>query len=201
MADQGAQERDLGLLRRIADGDRGAFEELYHRYHRRLFGYVFKVTRRQELVDEVLDDTLLAVWQGAASFGGRSRPSTWIFGIAYRKSLKALRRLSRERGPEASTQGSEPPEPDELPAPPDGPESLMVRRELGSALGRALAELPAARGPWKPGSTFPWTRKAGPRSRPGAPPSPGPTRCQAPPASTSPSPAGPSSMMPPYALC
>lgn len=142
MAEHGAQERDHRLLRRIARGDRGAFEELYHRYHRRLFGYVFKVTRRQELVDEVLDDTLLAVWQGAASFSGRSRPSTWIFGIAYRKSLKALRALPRERGQDAYATGAEPPEPDDLPAPPDGPESLMVRRELGSALGRALAELP-----------------------------------------------------------
>lgn len=139
MADNDVDHR---LLRRISRGDREAFEELYRRYHRRLFGYVFKVTRRQELVDEVLDDTLLAVWQGAGSFGGRSRPSTWIFGIAYRKSLKAIRRLSREDEARGAAPGVEPPEPDDLPASPDGPESLMVRRELSSTLGRALGELP-----------------------------------------------------------
>ena len=136
-----SHDRDRRLIRRIARGDRAAFEELYHRYYRRLFGYVFKVTRRQELVDEVLDDTLLAVWQGAGSYGGRSRVSTWIFGIAYRKSLKALARLPRERATAPSSPETEAPDPDELPAPPEGPESLRERRDLASVLGRALAQL------------------------------------------------------------
>lgn len=130
-----AQERDRHLLRRIARSDLSAFEELYDRYHQRLFGYVFKITRSPDLVEEVVDDTLLAVWRGARSFRGSSRPSTWIFGIAYRKSLKALERLPRERGGESAQ------EPDELEAPAPGPESLMVRRELASTLGRALATL------------------------------------------------------------
>ena len=127
-----SDERDALLLERVAAKDRGAFQELYQRYYQRLFGFIFKLTRRPEVVEEALNDTLLAVWQGARSFDGRSRPSTWILGIAHRQALKALSRVRRaERDPEV--------EPEEQP---EGPESLVARRELASQLGQALAQLP-----------------------------------------------------------
>lgn len=129
----GQDER--ALLQRVAARDRKAFEALYHLYYRRLFGYVFKLTRRPELVEEVVNDVLLAVWQGAARFDGRSRPSTWVFGIAYHKALKALARAGVRPAAGEDERGS--PEPVET----EGPESLMARRELQSALGRALATL------------------------------------------------------------
>lgn len=121
------------LLRRVATKDRKAFEALYHLYYRRLFGYLLKITRRAEVVEEVLNDVMLAIWKGAASFDGRSRPSTWIFGIAYHKALKALARQPKEPGEE--TEGPEPVDPEE-------PERLAVRRELATVLGRALGSLP-----------------------------------------------------------
>ena len=56
---------ELALLRRVAAKDRKAFEALYHLYYRRLFGYLLKLTRRAELVEEVLNDVMLAIWKGA----------------------------------------------------------------------------------------------------------------------------------------
>ncbi len=127
---------DLHLLRRVARQDRGAFETLYHRYYRRLFSFVFRVTRRAEIVDEVVNDVMLALWQSADRFAERSKPSTWIFGIAYRKALKALRRLSRsESENEETLTGTEPSFEG------DGPISVMIQRELAGALGKALAAL------------------------------------------------------------
>lgn len=119
------------LLRRIAGKDRKAFEALYHRYHRRLFSYVLKLTRRADLVEEVVNDVLLAVWTGAAGYDGRSRPSTWIFGIAYHKALKAVSRRRAEPEGEAADE----------PVETEGPESLLARRELVTALDRALRVL------------------------------------------------------------
>src|SRR6185369_488689 len=85
-------DEELSLLRRVAAADRKAFETLYHLYYRRLFAYLFKLTRRAELVEEVLNDVMFAVCTSAARFDGRARPSTWIFGIAYHKAMKALSR-------------------------------------------------------------------------------------------------------------
>jgi RNA polymerase sigma factor (sigma-70 family) len=114
---------ELTLLRRVAAKDRAAFESLYHLYYRRLFGYLLKLTRRAELVEEVLNDVMLAIWKGAGTFDGRSRPSTWIFGIAYHK---------------AEANGDK-----ESPEPVDSeePESLAARRELAGVLSRALGSL------------------------------------------------------------
>ena len=128
-------ESETALLRRIAAKDRRAFETLYHAYYRRLFAYLFKTTRRPELAEEVLDDVMLAVWTGAAGFDGRSRPSTWIFGIAYHKALKALARQSRHKAEVEESDGEEP-------MIEDGPERLLARREMADLLGRALRALP-----------------------------------------------------------
>ena len=82
---------DTSLLRSIARQDREAFEILYHRYYPRLYRYLLRLVRRDEMVAEILNDVMLVVWQKAGSFEERSQPSTWILGIAYRKGVKALR--------------------------------------------------------------------------------------------------------------
>jgi len=126
---------DARLLDRIAAGDDAAFEELYHRYHRRLLGYLLRVLGRPGLVEEVLDDALLAVWQGAHRFDGRSRASTWIFGIAHHKALKALERSRRESARETG----DPPSPENESIPPHRqPDAAAIRSELRRKLRSAL---------------------------------------------------------------
>jgi len=85
-----AIEGDLVLLRRIADGDRAAFHDLFETYYHRLLRFSARLLNDRQLVEEVVNDTMLVVWRKAASFNARSRVSTWIFGIAYRLAMKAL---------------------------------------------------------------------------------------------------------------
>jgi RNA polymerase sigma factor (sigma-70 family) len=135
-------DEELSLLRRVADADRKAFETLYHLYYRRLFAYLFKLTRRGELVEEVLNDVMFAIWTGAARFDGRSRPSTWIFGIAYHKALKALARQAATGGAHGTGgTGDDGGREIEEPETGEGPESLLVRQEVASTLGKALGAL------------------------------------------------------------
>ena len=69
---------------------------------------------RDQLIEEVLDDTMMVVWQTAANFRGSSKPSTWIFAIAYRKAYKAkLRWPDPVEDPENDTRVSTEPAPDE----------------------------------------------------------------------------------------
>jgi RNA polymerase sigma-70 factor (ECF subfamily) len=85
------RESDAALLDRIRGRDLGAFEDLYRAYHARLTLFLYRMLRRPHIVEEVLNDTLMVVWDKSESFKGTSKVSTWIFGIAYRKALKALR--------------------------------------------------------------------------------------------------------------
>jgi RNA polymerase sigma factor (sigma-70 family) len=127
---------ELALLDRVRRGDRGAFEAIYHRFHRPLAAYLLRLTGHPEAVDEMVDDTLLVVWNGAARFDGRSRLSTWIFGIAYRKALKHFERQRREARRRGEAEG-EPIDPD------DAPDRRHARRELSRQVVAALDRLPA----------------------------------------------------------
>lgn len=85
---------ERALLGAIASGDRAALAKLYTDYHPRLFKFVYRLTRSHAVTDELINDIMLAVWRGADNFRGDSKPSTWIFGIAYRQALKRLSRKS-----------------------------------------------------------------------------------------------------------
>jgi len=90
------EQADRDLLGKVAAGDREALRELYSFYHRRLATFLLRFTRRQDLVEEVINDTMYIVWCKASEFRGDSRLSTWIMGIAYRRALKTLRRRGHQ---------------------------------------------------------------------------------------------------------
>jgi RNA polymerase sigma-70 factor, ECF subfamily len=86
-----SDEHELVLVRAIARGDREAFEKLYTRYHGLLTRFLTRSTSRRDLVDEVVNETMWAVWRGASRFRGDSKPRSWLYAIAYRSLMKALR--------------------------------------------------------------------------------------------------------------
>lgn len=85
------------LLQRVARRDREAFAELYRSYHYRLHGYLRRLLADRQVAEEVFDDVMFVVWKDARRFAGRSAVSTWIFGIAYRRAMSALRKESRHQ--------------------------------------------------------------------------------------------------------
>ena len=127
-----AEALELALLQGVKLARRADFDALYRLYHPRLWRFLRPMLRRDDLVEEVLNDTLLVVWQRADSFDGRSRLSTWIFGIAYRKALKALSRLDE---PAADEPADEPADTG------PGPERALGLAQLRQRLRRAMAEL------------------------------------------------------------
>jgi len=89
---RGAREhREHELLERIGARDREALRELYELYYPRLARFLRRSSRRHDLVDEVINDTFMVVWNKAEGFRGDSLVSTWIMGIAYRRGLNLLR--------------------------------------------------------------------------------------------------------------
>lgn len=82
---------DVQLIERIGRGDRQALSELYARYQRVLFAYLLQLTPDYGLAEELLQDTLVAVWKSAHSFEGRSSVLTWLIGIARRQAHNTLR--------------------------------------------------------------------------------------------------------------
>jgi RNA polymerase sigma-70 factor (ECF subfamily) len=125
---------EVGLIEDIARGDLRAFESLYRLYHPRLSRFLGNMLRRPQLVEEVLNDTMLVVWTHPDRFNGTSKVSTWILAIAYRKALKALRRCKDPiEDPDADLRESGEP----------GPEQMLGQRQVREVLNRAMNGLSA----------------------------------------------------------
>lgn len=90
-------QRDKALLDAIGRRDRRAFTELYRRYHPRMHGYLRRILGNAATAEEVFDDVMFVVWTDARKFRGDSAVSSWIFGIAYRKAMTAVRKESRHQ--------------------------------------------------------------------------------------------------------
>ena len=125
---------DVRLIGRIVAGDLRAFEILYRLYHPRLKQFVARIPRRPPLVEEVLNDTMLVVWNRADSYNGQSKVSTWIFAIAYRKALKALQRLDEPMEDILA---------DRRESGEAGPEQCLGQRQIHQVLTEAMSGLSA----------------------------------------------------------
>ena len=128
-----AERADRELLNRIAQHDPQAFETYYQRYQPRLTAYLRTFLKSPELIEDVLQDVMLAVWLQAGSYRATGRVSTWLFGIARNKAFRA----------HAQTTKALP----ALPAEPEDtnqhdPELHMTRRECEHWIRQALITLP-----------------------------------------------------------
>ena len=129
---QSERDADLRLIALVGQGDAAAFGELYRKYQTRLTRFLANLVRQPQIVEEVLDDTLMVVWERAADFKGESKLSTWIFAIAYRKAMKALRRYDVPLEDERS---------EARPADGDTPEEAFAHQRLHDLLRKAMGEL------------------------------------------------------------
>lgn len=94
-----AASHERALLAAVGRNDRRAFSELYRIYQPRLYGYLRRMVSSPVLIEEIVDDVMFVVWTDARKFRGRSAVSSWIFGIAYRRALSALRKEGRYQAP------------------------------------------------------------------------------------------------------
>jgi RNA polymerase sigma-70 factor (ECF subfamily) len=82
---------DAGLLRRIGQGDEDAMAAFYCEHGRVVLAQVLLVVGERVLAEEIVQDTMLAVWRGAGSFRGESSVRSWVVAIARRQTRDRLR--------------------------------------------------------------------------------------------------------------
>ena len=130
--DEPDQDADLRLIAAVRAGDLAAFETLYRAYYRRLGRFLLNVTHRPTIVEEVLNDTMMAVWQRPDNYRGASKLSTWIFAIAYNKAMRALRKQDVPIDQPAETAATDPE---------DGPDRSIGHARAQRLLHDAMARL------------------------------------------------------------
>ena len=121
------------LLRRCAEGDRGAFRHLYELQSPRLYGLALRLMQQPALAADAVHDAFVQVWQRSARFDpARGTAEAWLTSLVRYRAIDILRRRSRERyGYERDDEPD--PSPDML--------QQLGERADGAALHRCLGEL------------------------------------------------------------
>jgi RNA polymerase sigma-70 factor (ECF subfamily) len=126
------------LLRRIGQGDEDAMAAFYAGHGRVVFAQILLVTADRALAEEIVQDTMLAVWRGADSFRGESSVRSWVIAIARRQTRDRLRGRRLRVVDDAYLA--------DQPGPGPGPEAMALdRAELAEVMGAIRKLTPAHR--------------------------------------------------------
>jgi RNA polymerase sigma-70 factor, ECF subfamily len=87
-----SRDNDADLAMRCAAGDRGAQHELFVRSRAAVHRTLFRVLGSNQDIEDLLQETYLAVFRSIASYGNRSTLITWCCAIATNIALSHLRR-------------------------------------------------------------------------------------------------------------
>lgn len=123
---------DEALMLEFQSGSRAAFEELFARYHKSLYGFFARRLNNPERAEDLAQEAFLAVIHAASRYEPRSSVRTYLYGIAL-KLLSAERRklsaslTSGQSAPEPKTEGS--------------PESVMWVRQAMEKLDASEREI------------------------------------------------------------
>ena len=83
---------DEGLISRVRQGDRTAFETLFLRYREPVWRFFRRRVDDRALAEELCQETFLAVLTGAGRYEGRGAFRAYLFGIAFNVLMDARRR-------------------------------------------------------------------------------------------------------------
>jgi len=79
------------LLAKIAEGDHLAFKILYQRYYEIIFKFSFRLLRCESSAEEVIQETMLQIWQMGDKLKATNNIEAYIKTIARRRAIDLLR--------------------------------------------------------------------------------------------------------------
>jgi RNA polymerase sigma-70 factor (ECF subfamily) len=127
---------DEELYAMVRVGNVRAFDQLYARYERRLFGFVLRLLNDRALAEEVFHDVMMSMLQGGEASFKEARFRAWLFRVARNACANRMRSKSRGEGALSRVALG-----DEVAA---SPEQRLVEEERAFALASAVRKLPEA---------------------------------------------------------
>jgi RNA polymerase sigma-70 factor, ECF subfamily len=123
---------DGDLIRRVARRDASAFEALYHRYKRPVFGLALRRLGDRMRAEDAVQETFAAVWRSARTYKPeRGAGAPWLFAVARNAIVDRSRNRSEPPGEIPDSATGEP-----------GPDERAEASYVSWRVHRALEELP-----------------------------------------------------------
>ncbi len=143
----GPDASDLGLVRRVQRGERGAYDLLVLKYQHKVVKLVMRYLRDPADAEDVAQEAFIKAYRALPQFRGDSAFYTWLYRIAINTAKNAL--AARDRNPvtyDLDMQGND--ESTDMVGrlkDPETPEGLALTEEIRSTVNAAIGQLP--RGP------------------------------------------------------
>jgi RNA polymerase sigma-70 factor (ECF subfamily) len=127
-----ADATDAELLTRVADRDREAFEELYHRYIRSVFGLALRRLRDRQRAEDAVQETFTSIWRSAGSYKPeRGAAAPWLYAVARNAIVDRFRSQPDATGEVPDLVSADP-----------GPSELAESSYVSWRVHRAIESLP-----------------------------------------------------------
>jgi RNA polymerase sigma-70 factor (ECF subfamily) len=129
---QSPEASDAELIQRIGEGDREAFESLYERYARPVFGFALRRLRDRGQAEDVAQETFTSIWRSAGSYRAERGPgAAWLYAVARNAVVDRIRVNARANPAVPPDAAFEP-----------GPEERAQTDWTAWTVHRAFGELP-----------------------------------------------------------
>ncbi len=88
-------QSDQYYINQVLEGQVNAFSVLVARYQGLVYTVVYRMIKNKEQAEEVAQDSFIKAYKSLSNYRGDAKFSTWLYTIAYRKSLDAIKASKR----------------------------------------------------------------------------------------------------------
>jgi len=83
---------EIELIRNFKKGDTKAFELLFHKYHKKLYAFLFHLLQSKEDAEEIVQETFIKIWEKREDFNEGYSFNSFLFSIAKNAFLNLNRK-------------------------------------------------------------------------------------------------------------
>jgi len=83
---------DQVLIKKILEGSRSSFEELMRKYNKRIYNFVFRMIRDEEIAIELTQDFFIKIFMVLHKYNFEYKFSTWAYRICYNLVIDFIRK-------------------------------------------------------------------------------------------------------------
>ncbi len=100
-------QSDQYYINQVLEGQVNAFSVLVERYQGLVYTVVYRMIKNKEQAEEVAQDSFIKAYKSLSKYRGDAKFSTWLYTIAYRKSLDSIKAAKRTMASELIEEISE----------------------------------------------------------------------------------------------
>jgi RNA polymerase sigma-70 factor (ECF subfamily) len=128
--------KDIVLAKVAAEGDMGAFEEIYKRHHRRVYSICLRMLQSPSEAEDLTQDVFIQLYRKIGSFRGDSAFTTWLHRMTVNQVLMHFRKRTVKY--EKTTEEGD--TPDQMVTGTSDPNKMRIVDKI--ALDNAIQQLP-----------------------------------------------------------